>query len=293
MLLLIATLATFGAFFLALVPALNARAHERARGLAVIERYGRHAKAETAAEPRRSPIDLVGEGLVRGGYRAWLAHALERTGSSESAAVDAVVRRKVIYGGVGLAWGFLLATFGGPGGILLPVIAGGAAFMVPDLLVINTGIKRDEQVARTLADALDLLNLCVESGLSLQAAMSQVSTHQRGPVAQEFARVLREMQLGKSRAQAFEALATRTRQADLLRFTSAMMQVDKLGIPVSAVLREQALEMRGRRRERAREQAQKVPTKILMPVLACFLPGLFIIVMGPAAMSMVQAFSQL
>ena len=293
MLLVIATLATFGAFVLALVPALNARAHERERGLAVIERYGRHAKAEVAAQPRRSPVDLVGSSLVRGGYRAWLAHALERTGSSDATAVDAVVRRKVVYGGVGLAWGFLLAAFGGPGGIVLPVIAGGVAFMVPDLLVINTGIKRDEQVAKTLADALDLLNLCVESGLSLQAAMSQVSTHQQGPVAQEFARVLREMQLGKSRAQAFEALATRTRQADLLRFTNAMMQVDKLGIPVSAVLREQALEMRAKRRERAREQAQKVPTKILMPVLACFLPGLFIIVMGPAAMSMVQAFSQL
>lgn len=293
MLLLIATLATFGAFFLALVPALHSRASERARGLAVIERYGRHGTEAVEQAPKASAFDLVGSLLVRGAYRVWLAHALERTGSSESVAVDAVVRRKVIYGGVGLAWGFLLAAFGGPGGLLLPIIAGAAGFLVPDLLVINTGIKRDEQVAKTLADALDLLNLCVESGLSLQAAMGQVSVHQRGPVALEFSRVLREMQLGKSRAQAFEALSTRTRQADLLRFTNAMQQVDKLGIPVSAVLREQASEMRAKRRERAREQAQKVPTKILMPVLACFLPGLFIIVMGPAAMSMVQAFSQL
>ena len=294
MVLLIAVVATFGAFVLALVPALAHRNAERRRGLAVIARYAQKPDEQRheAEIESRSLMNMAGDVAVRGSYRHWLARALERTGQSEPDAVDSAVRRKVLYGGIGLAWGILPAAFGGPGGVFLPIFAASFGFFIPDLLMYNVAIKRDDQVAHKLADALDLLNLCVESGLSLQAAMSQVSTHQKGPVADEMARVLREMQLGKSRSQAFQSLAERSRQPDLLRFTSAMLQVDRLGIPVSAVLREQASEMRAKRRERAREQAQKVPTKILMPVLLCFLPGLFIIVMGPAAMSVMQAFSQ-
>ena len=96
---------------------------------------------------------------------------------------------------------------------------------------------------------------------------------------------------GRSRAEALTAMAGRTKQEDVERFVSAMLQVDKLGVPVATVLREQAKEMRAKRYSRAREQAQKVPVKILMPLMLCFLPALFIIILGPAAFSIAEVFS--
>ena len=122
--------------------------------------------------------------------------------------------------------------------------------------------------------------------------MTQVANNQTGPVAEEFSVALQEMQLGRSRSQALEAMAGRTRQADVQRFVWAMMQVDKLGVPVAAVLREQAKEMRAKRYARAREQAQKVPLKILMPLMLCFLPALFVIILGPAVYSLYKVFSE-
>ena len=146
-------------------------------------------------------------------------------------------------------------------------------------------------MAKRLPDALDMLNLCVESGLSFAAAVGQVAANQKGPVADEFKIALQEMQYGRSRAEALTAMAGRTKQDDIERFVSAMLQVDKLGVPVATVLREQAKEMRAKRYSRAREQAQKVPVKILMPLMLCFLPALFIIILGPAAFSIAEVFS--
>jgi tight adherence protein C len=133
----------------------------------------------------------------------------------------------------------------------------------------------------------------VEAGLGFQAALGQVATLQDGPVAEEFSRVLREMQLGQSRQDALTALADRTRDEDLLRFIAAMAQVDRLGIPIAAVLREQARDMRARRRDRARERAQKVPVKIMLPVVFCFFPMLIGIVIAPAGMQIARMFSSM
>ena len=145
---------------------------------------------------------------------------------------------------------------------------------------------------RALPDALDLLDLCVESGLSLQASLARVASTQQGPVAAEFARVLREMKLGLGRSEAFASLGERTTQPDLGRFVTSIQQAEKLGIPVGAVVKEQALAMRSRRQENAREAAQKVPVKILAPLMLCFLPGLFIIILGPAVVNAVNFFTQ-
>ena len=213
-------------------------------------------------------------------------------GQNDPSAADDIIARKVVFGIVGLLLGLLLGYAGG--GLwwfIVPVLAIGS-FFVPDLLIYNQGLKRDEEIAKRLPDALDMLNLCVESGLSFQAAMAQVAANQSGPVAAEFSVALQEMQLGRSRGQALESLAGRTRQQDVQRFVSAMLQVDKVGVPVATVLREQAKEMRAKRYARAREQAQKVPVKILMPLMLCLLPALFVIILGPAAYSIYLVFTE-
>jgi tight adherence protein C len=102
-------------------------------------------------------------------------------------------------------------------------------------------------------------------------------------------RALQEIQIGKSRAQALRSLADRTTVAELRSFTSALIQANELGIPIADVLREQSKEMRLRRRQRAEEKAQQVPVKILFPLIGCLFPALFIVVIGPGAISIMHS----
>lgn len=182
-----------------------------------------------------------------------------------------------------------IQAFGALGWLML---VGGIAcgYFLPDVLAYNAGLRRTDEIRLILPDALDLLDLCVESGLSLQSAMARVAQTQQGPVAEEFARVLQEMRLGVARRAALQALIDRATENDLKQLVSAILQAESLGIPIAGVLREQAREMRAKRSARAREAAQKVPVKILAPLLLCFLPGLFIIILGPAAVTVVEWF---
>jgi len=194
--------------------------------------------------------------------------------------------------------GLLLVVFGSVGVVLalrhpaLLVLTGGAGaaagFFLPDVLLYNSGLKRQQRIVVSLPEALDLLTICVEAGLGFDAALAQVARNLKGPLAAEFARVLQEMQIGKSRAEAMRALAERTSVPELRAFVSALTQSAELGIPVANVLREQAKEMRVRRRQRAEAQAQKVPVKITFPLIGCLLPALFIIVLGAGIIEIVH-----
>ena len=130
----------------------------------------------------------------------------------------------------------------------------------------------------------------MESGLGFDAAVQQVARNTEGPLAEEFSRVLREMQIGQGRAEALRALGERTNVADVRSFVGAMVQADSFGIPVAQVLRVQSSEMRVKRRQRAEEKAQQVPVKITVPLIFCILPTLFIAVMGPAVLSIMNSF---
>jgi tight adherence protein C len=239
----------------------------------------------------RAAVAELANRLVTHRNRARLKKQLAWAGKPDTEDLQAALDRKVIYGIIGICLGFFLGAFEGGWAWLALPSAAVFGYYLPDLLAYNVGLNRAEEIRRTLPDSLDLLNLCVESGISLQAGLARVAQSNSGPVAAEFGRVLQEMQLGVSRADAFEALANRTRQEDLRRFVAAILQVDRLGVPITAVLREQTREMRAKRYSRAREQAQKVPVKILMPLMICFLPGLFIVILGPAIINAMQTFS--
>ncbi|MCA1784206.1 MAG: type II secretion system F family protein, partial [Intrasporangiaceae bacterium] len=133
----------------------------------------------------------------------------------------------------------------------------------------------------------------VEAGQGFDAAIQQVARSTDGPIAGEFARVLSEIQIGKSRAEAFASLGERTTAPEVKNFVSALVQADRLGLPIAAVLREQTQNMRLVRRQRAEEKAQKVTVKILFPLLVCIFPALFIVIIGPGAIRMMEAFSGL
>ena len=187
--------------------------------------------------------------------------------------------------GLGLvALGLLGALYGVRNPELFVVGAGLGAvigFFLPDLLLYNSGLRRQQQIPVILPDALDMLTICVEAGLGFDAALAQVARNTKGPVAAEFSRVLQEMQIGKSRTQALRAMADRTTVPELQAFIAALVQSAEMGIPVAHVLREQAKEMRVRRRQRAEEQAQKVPVKITFPLIFCLFPALMVVILGP------------
>jgi tight adherence protein C len=169
-------------------------------------------------------------------------------------------------------------------------MGGGLGFFLPDLLLYNTGLKRQEQIQKDLPDSVDLLVISIQAGLGFDAALAQLAKNTAGPLAGEFFRVLQEMQIGKSRREAFQALADRVGPPDVRHFVAAIVQADALGVPIASVLAAQAKEMRARRRQRAEEQAQKVPVKILFPLIFFVLPALLIVILGPAVIQILKSF---
>jgi tight adherence protein C len=180
----------------------------------------------------------------------------------------------------------------GPIGILAWTAAGAAAgFFAPQLLVSHLAAQRQQEIRRTLPDIIDTLVVIVEAGLGFEAALAQVVHNGQGPMVGEFARVLHEMQFGRPRVEALREMAARTTIAELKAFASAVVQATTLGIPMAKVLRQQSAEMRIRRRQRAEELSQKVPIKILFPMVLCLLPALFVVVIGPGVIRIMAAFA--
>ena len=273
------------------------------RSIAALEAMS-SAPAEMRAELDRSFADRVLEPLQRRalalGRRLTGADSAERArrkldlaGNPRDWSVDRVISLKVI-GAVALAvvGPALALVVGASVPILVVALLAGVVvgFFVPDLYLYQQAYDRGEQIQRGLADAIDLMTISVESGLGFDAAVQQVARNTEGPLADEFARVLREMQIGKGRAEALRALADRTNVADLKSFVSAMVQADSFGIPIAQVLRVQSSELRVKRRQRAETKAQQVPVKITVPLIFCILPCLFVAVLGPAALTIMDSF---
>jgi len=255
------------------------------QALATIEkRYARHtATGANRAGPLQLPEWLKGMAvrLSPGTTSSSLQRRLDVAGNPSGWTPDRILAVK----GLGLiTLGVIGALFGLRHPALL-VVGGGvgaaAGFFLPDVLLYNAGLKRQQRIPVAMPDALDLLTICVESGLGFDAALAQVARNIDGPIAAEFARVLQEMQFGKSRTEAMRAMAERCPVTELQSFVTALIQSTELGIPVGDILREQSKEMRIRRRQRAEEAAQKVPVKITFPLILCLFPALLVAVLGP------------
>lgn len=218
---------------------------------------------------------------------------LDLAGNPPGWTVDRVLTWTVLGALAGLGAGALAGVvLGVPFPVLLVLAVGGtvAGFYAPGLLLYQRAYDRAEQVSRALPDAIDLLTISVEAGLGFDAAVQQVAQNTTGPLADELARMLREMQLGQGRAGALRGLAARSTVPELRAFVGAMVQADSLGIPVAQVLRVQSSEIRVKRRQRAEERAQQVPVKMTVPLIFCILPCLFLVVLGPAVLSIMDAF---
>lgn len=250
--------------------------------------------SERVLAPTSARLSRLGRRFTAGGQVARIRHRLEVAGSPQRWDVDRVLAFKVLGLLAGFAVGLLATAAFGAG----PLVAAGVTALLtvgglylPDLLLVNAGQHRQDRIRRELPDALDLLSISVEAGLAFDAALAQLARNTTGPLAEEFFRVLQEMQIGQSRLAALRALGERTTVAELRGFVTAMVQADHFGVPIVSVLRVQAAEMRVKRSQRAEELAQKVPVKILFPLVFCILPALFVVVLGPAAITIVRNFT--
>lgn len=171
------------------------------------------------------------------------------------------------------------------------LFAGGGAilgFFIPDLWISKKGAKRQLEIRRDLPETIDLMAIAVQAGMGLEASIELASQALPGALGDELYRLLQEIQLGSSRRQALEQLRDRTNISELSSFALALIQADATGSPIADVLQANAARMRMVRRQTAREKAAKLPVKLLFPVLVFIFPALFVVVIGPAGISIVE-----
>jgi tight adherence protein C len=192
--------------------------------------------------------------------------------------------------------GFALgALFGGAatgaGGVLFfSLVLAGFGFIAPDFAVSAKARARKDRIRSELPDALDLMAVSVEAGMGFDGAISKLTEHMQGPLADEFALTLSEIRIGESRQDALKKLAHRTGTPELASFVRAIIQADQLGISLGRILRVQATDSRLKRQAAAEEKAMKAPIKMLFPTVMFIFPSMFLVILGPAFLNLSKIF---
>ncbi|MET3809521.1 type II secretion system F family protein [Arthrobacter sp. UYEF3] len=226
------------------------------------------------------------------GYAVWLDKQLAAAGRPKDWPLGRVVMVKPLLALAGAVMGiFLVAGSPTPINFVLMVGITALAYFVPDILVRNHAQKRREKIKLELPDTLDQMLISVQAGLGFESAMARAGQNGKGPLAEELIRTLQDIQVGRSRKDAYLAMAQRVDVPDLRSFVRAVVQADAYGIAIANVLNSQAKDMRVKRRQRAEEHAMKMPVKMLFPLIFSILPTLFIVVLGPTVMSIMELFA--
>jgi tight adherence protein C len=174
----------------------------------------------------------------------------------------------------------------------MAVVAGGIGLVLPQVWLSSRVRQRKSEIIKSLPDSFDLITTCVEAGLGLDAALTRVAEKVKGSFSGDLSITLREIGMGRNRAEALRDLANNTGVDDLNIFVNAIIQAEQMGTSIGQVLRVQSDQMRTRRRQRAEETANKAPVKMIFPLVLCILPTLFIVIMGPAAIQLFESFSK-
>lgn len=173
------------------------------------------------------------------------------------------------------------------------LLGGVAGLALPDSAVQQLVAARQYQIRKKLPDTIDLLIVSVEAGLGFDAAMAKVVEKVRGPISEEFGKALDEMRVGKTRARALKDMAIRVEIPEMTSFVAAIYQSEQLGVSIASVLRVQSESIRIARTQRIREVAAKLPVKMLFPLIFCIFPAIFIVLLGPGLISIINAFKHL
>ncbi|MFC9918392.1 type II secretion system F family protein [Agromyces binzhouensis] len=258
---------------------------------------GRARTAETGVEESAATAvqrTSFSESLVKAapkGYIGWLERQITYAARPAGWSITRIFVWKTILVSTAFVLGWLfIASDPAPIRVILVIAAFVLGFFLPDVLINSRAHDRQTAIQRALPDTLDQMTIAVEAGLGFDAAMAKAGRNGRGPMAEELIRTLQDMSIGRTRRDAYAALEQRTNSEDLRRFVRAVQQADAYGVAIADVLRVQAGEMRVKRRQRAEEQAMKIPVKIVFPLVFCILPVLFIVILTPAVIGMMAAF---
>lgn len=185
-----------------------------------------------------------------------------------------------------LGLGMTLLT---PFGIVFGAVGAGFAFILPKFYLSKLVTKRQKGMKKMLPDVLDLLTVSVEAGLGFDQALQKVVEKLKGPLTEEFDRMLQEVKIGKSRKDALKAVAARAQFQELDSLVSAVIQADTLGVSIGQILRIQSEQLRVKRRQAIEEMAQKLPIKMLFPMIFFIFPTIFIVTLGPIALKVMAS----
>ncbi|MBT2521297.1 type II secretion system F family protein [Arthrobacter sp. ISL-28] len=247
---------------------------------------------ETSNENFTAQFSGFARRITPGSYEAWLDKQLAGVGRPKEWPLERLLAVKPLLGLGGGILG-LLNLLASPSPVRVAIMIAAIAFgyFAPDLLLRTNAEKRRKSIQQELPNTLDQMLISVQAGLGFEAAMARAAQSGSGPLADEFIRTLQDLQVGRSRKEAYLSMSERADVPDLRSFIRSVVQADAYGIAIAKVLKIQAKEMRMKRRQRAEEHAMKIPVKILFPLIFFIFPSLFIILLGPAVMNIVAAFS--
>jgi tight adherence protein C len=222
-----------------------------------------------------------------------VSNKLLRAGLNRKVSPTTYLASKAVLCFVGFVGGQVFASIAGAlasKALLLGIAFAFVGFMVPDVFVTLKTRGRKEVLRAELPDALDLLAVSVEAGLGFDGAISKLTEHMDGPLADEFALALGEMRIGESRQNALTKMMHRVETPEFSAFVRAIIQADQLGISLGRILKVQASDTRNRRQLAAEERAMKAPIKMLFPTVIFIFPAMFIVILGPAFMNLSELF---
>jgi len=233
-----------------------------------------------------------GHRLTPAGYRDKMARQLRVAGRSAPEDLDRFLATRVLTLAAAPVVALIVVSLLGRNklGFAAAVILALGLVTIPGSRVTRAAQARQREAERALPDVLDLLVISIEAGLGFEQALDRTITAVPGALSDEFSRLLGEVRAGAPRADALRDLADRLDVDDVRRFVLAVLQADKFGVSIGRMLRNQADEVRVLRRQKAQERAQKAPVKMLVPMVFCIFPAIFVVILGPAMLNIMRDF---
>ncbi len=221
-----------------------------------------------------------------------IATKLVSSGLANQFTANGYLALKVVLASAGVIVGGFLGVMLGSSlkALLLGAAFAVAGFVIPDVSAGSRIKRRRQEMQRQLPDALDIVAVSVEAGLGFDAALGKLNEHLNGPIVDEFTLVLGELRIGEARSVALRKMAERVDLPEVSSVVNSLVQAEQLGSPLGKMLRVQAQESRNRRQIAAEEQAMKAPVKMLVPTVLFIFPAMFVVVLGPALISLSQNF---
>lgn len=242
---------------------------------------------ERTVRPLIKRLSKVGRRGDQGGIIARTDAKLEKAGYPGGLRGADWMGVKILGAIVGGLLFFALASLiaGIAGGLFFGLVGLAVGFIGPEFWLGRRIRARGLAMTLQLPDALDLLTISVEAGLGFDAALAKVVEKMDGPLVVEFRQALAEVRMGRTRREALRDVATRADSQPVTNFIGAIVQAEQLGVPIAKVLQIQSQQLRIERRQRAEEAAAKAPVKMLFPMVGCIFPTIFIVILGPAVVT--------